>query len=271
MKIRKLLLLLTLLVTFAGTISSPSLVFAESGNVTFNRQEQEVKSSAYLSDETSMSFFMQLAKEANREVGREVLSYDGPKKVIYFDNGVYRDMYLDERTDFMKFALTMVRDSKINSKGKNKIYNFLTSQDSDSSKILRNLEKDVTADIASGKDWYEPFNGPITTILGLVALGVFILTGVSFVLDLAYLFLPPVRSSVDNHPDGKLPRVISPQAYYAARHQDSLGIPSYLWFYLTKRFVAVAILFIALGYLNSGMIFDLIGNFIQVFSDAFTW
>ena len=74
MKIRKLLLLLTLLVTFAGTIISPSFVFAESGDVTFNRQEQEVKSSAYLSDETSMSFFMQLAKEANREVGREVLS-----------------------------------------------------------------------------------------------------------------------------------------------------------------------------------------------------
>ena len=44
---------------------------------------------------------------------------------------------------------------------------------------------------------------------------------------------------------------------------------TYMALYLKRRAWAVALVMIALGYLNSGLIFEVVGNFIQVFSDAF--
>lgn len=272
MKIRKLIVLGGVICSLAfsciGVVTPTVHVRAET-QTSFSSDTIKIKSSSYLGDESAMSLFMQVAKESNAHSGREVLSYDGKSKVIYFDNSVYQDMYLEERQDFMKFALKMVNDSKIDSKGKNKIYNFLTSQDNGSAKILRNLKDDVSADIASGREWWEPFNGPVTTILGLVALAVFIGTGISFVVDIAYMVLPMVRTMIDNNHNGKLPKLVSSQAYFVTRDQDMMGKGKYMGSYFMKRIWVVALLFIALGYLNSGFIFDIISRFMQVFSDAF--
>ena len=48
-----------------------------------------------------------------------------------------------------------------------------------------------------------------------------------------------------------------------------MGKGKYMGSYFMKRIWVVALLFIALGYLNSGFIFDIISRFMQVFSDAF--
>lgn len=278
MKVRKLIVLggiaCSLAFSYIGVVSpavharAETVVKADTG-ASYTSDTVEVKASSYLEDESAMSLFMQIAKESNNHVGRDVLSYDGRSKVIYFDNSVYQDMYLEQRKDFMEFALKMVNDSNINPKGKNKIYNFLTSQDNGSAKIMRNLKDDVSADIASAREWWEPFNGPVTTILGLVALAVFIGTGISFVLDIAYMVLPMVRTMIDNNTDGKLPKLVSAQAYFVTRDQDLMNKGHYMGSYFMKRAWVVMLLFIALGYLNSGFIFDIISRFMQVFSDAF--
>lgn len=272
-KLYKYLLLGGIILSLGGS-GLPSIVNAEESSsskavITYQSDNQDVKSSAYLDDESAMSLFIQVAKQSNELVGRDVLSYNGVKKVIYFDNAVYQDMYLDQREEFMKHALSIVKNSKLNPKGKNKVYNFLTSQDSGSSKILRNLKEDVSADIAGGKEWYEPFNGPITTILGIVALSVFILTGISFVLDISYLVVPPIRRFIDDREGGTLPKLISSQAYFVVRDRDLMSTGGYMASYFKRRVWVVFLLFIALGYLNSGFIFEVIGNFMQVFSDAF--
>ena len=114
-----------------------------------------------------------------------------------------------------------------------------------------------------------PFNGPVTTVLGLIALGVFIGVGITIVLDIAYLTLPMVYKMVNNKPEGRIPKLISQQAYFVARQRDEEVVQNYMWSYLTKRSVAVALVMIALGYLSSGLIFEVVGNVVQVFSDAF--
>ena len=142
-------------------------------------------------------------------------------------------------------------------------------QDGDASKILRNLEKDLTADIANGRDVYLPFSGTVTTILGLIALGVFIGVGISMVIDISYLTLPMVQKSFDEKPDKTLPKLVSSQAYFVARERESNEKGNYLYSYLKKRSVAVALVMISLGYLSSGLIFEAVGYVVQVFSDAF--
>lgn len=272
MKVRKLLVLggITCSLAFSSIgVESPTVYARVETKTSYKSDTVEVKSSSYLGDESAMSLFMQVARESNNHIGRQVLSYDGKSKVIYFDNDVYQDMYLDQRQEFMEFALRMVKNSKINSKGKNKIYNFLTSQDSGSAKILRNLKDDVSADIAGGREWWQPFNGPVTTILGIIALAIFIGTGISFVMDIAYMTLPMFRTMIDNNTDGKLPKLISSQAYFVTKDQDMMGRGEYMASYFKKRVWVVLLLFIALGYLNSGFIFDMISRFMQVFSDAF--
>ena len=89
------------------------------------------------------------------------------------------------------------------------------------------------------------------------------------VLDISYLVLPMVRKSFDSKPDGRLPKLVSSQAYFTAQEQDSMNKGTYMALYLKRRAWAVALVMIALGYLNSGLIFEVVGNFIQVFSDAF--
>ena len=265
MKVRQLIMLGGVCVSLLGayspsfSFSSDRIVYAKTGT-SFSSETIESKASAYVDDSAAISIFIQVANSSNKYIGSDILSANAIKKVIYFDNNAYRALYVNERKDFLKYALTQIKQSKLNAKSKNKLYNFLSLQDGDASKILRNLEKDLTADIATGKEWYEPFNGPITTILGLVALGVFIGLGLSMVMDIAYLVLPPVRRSVDTKPDGRLPILISAQA---------LNRGTYMAVYLKRRAWAVALVMIALGYLNSGLIFDVVGNFIQVFSDAF--
>lgn len=264
---RLVVVIFSLMVVSLGVSSSS--VYAEGTGASYQSESVEVKSSSYLEDGSAMSLFMQVAKESNNYIGRDVLSYDSKSKVIYFDNTVYQDLYLDEREDFMEHALRMVRDSKLDAKNKNKIYNFLTSQDGGSAKILRNLKNDVSADIAGARVWWQPFNGPVTTVLGIVALGVFIGVGISFVVDIAYLVLPVVRVTLDNRSEGRLPTFVSPQAYFVAQDSDLMGRGEYMASYFKKRVWVIILLFIALGYLNSGFIFEAISNFMQVFSDAF--
>jgi len=262
MKIRKYLAIASVGMVLLGGISLASTstqVYAEEGrtNNTFKGEEVEATASAYIDDPGAVAVFSQVANSSNEYIKAKVLSVDAGKRVIYFDNNVYRGLYVNQRKDFLK------------PKSKNKLYNFLSLQDGDASKILRNLEKDLTADIASGRSVYLPFSGTVTTILGLIALGVFVGVGISMIIDISYLTLPMVQKSIDEKPDGKLPKLVSSQAYYVVRERESNEKGNYLLSYLGKRSIAVALVMISLGYLSSGLIFEVVGNIIQVFSDSF--
>lgn len=273
MKIKKYLALLGVSLSLVGVtplIAYTSPVYAETTKQsTFKEENSEVVASAYIDDAAALSLFSQISNDSNEFAKAKILSVDIGKRVIYFDNNAYQGLYLNDRKEFLRYSLKEIKNSNLKPKSKNKLYNFLSLQDGDASKILRNLEKDLTADIASGREVYLPFNGPVTTILGIIALGVFIGVGITIVLDIAYLTLPMVYKMVNNNPEGRIPKLISQQAYFVARQRDEEVVQNYMWSYLTKRSVAVALVMIALGYLSSGLIFEVVGNVVQVFSDAF--
>ena len=274
MKIRKYLAIASVGMSLLGGISlasMPTKVYAEEGRTsnTFKGEEVEATASAYVDDPGAVAVFSQVANSSNEYIKAKVLSVDEGKRVIYFDNNVYRGLYVNQRKDFLQHALTQIKQSNLKPKSKNKLYNFLSLQDGDASKILRNLEKDLTADIANGREVYLPFSGTVTTILGLIALGVFIGVGISMVIDISYLTLPMVQKSIDERPDGKLPKLVSSQAYFAVREREANGGGNYMLSYLKKRSIAVALVMISLGYLSSGLIFEAVGFVVQVFSEAF--
>ena len=274
MKIRKYLAIASVGMSLLGGISlasMPTKVYAEEGRTsnTFKGEEVEATASAYIDDPGAVAVFSQVANSSNEYIKAKVLSVDIGKRVIYFDNNVYRGLYVNQRKDFLQHALTQIKQSNLKPKSKNKLYNFLSLQDGDASKILRNLEKDLTADIANGREVYLPFSGTVTTILGLIALGVFIGVGISMVIDISYLTLPMVQKSIDERPDGKLPKLVSSQAYFAVREREANEGSNYMLSYLKKRSIAVALVMISLGYLSSGLIFEAVGYVVQVFSEAF--
>ena len=274
MKIRKYLAIASVGMSLLGGIplaSMPTQVYAEEGRTsnTFKGDEVEATASAYVDDPGAVAVFSQVANSSNEYIKAKVLSVDAGKRVIYFDNNVYRGLYVNQRKDFLQHALTQIKQSNLKPKSKNKLYNFLSLQDGDASKILRNLEKDLTADIANGREVYLPFSGTVTTILGLIALGVFIGVGISMVIDISYLTLPMVQKSIDERPDGKLPKLVSSQAYFAVREREANVGSNYMLSYLKKRSIAVALVMISLGYLSSGLIFEAVGFVVQVFSEAF--
>ena len=78
-----------------------------------------------------------------------------------------------------------------------------------------------------------------------------------------------IQKSIDEKPDGTLPKLVSSQAYYVVKERDRESGGNYLLSYLGKRSIAVALVMISLGYLSSGLIFESVGNIVQVFSDAF--
>lgn len=274
MKIRKYLAIASVGMSLLGGISlasMPTQVYAKGSRIyiTVKDDEAEATASAYVDDPGAVAVFSQVANSSNEYIKAKVLSVDVGKQVIYFDNNVYRGLYVNQRKDFLQHALTQIKQSNLKPKSKNKLYNFLSLQDGDASKILRNLEKDLTADIANGREVYLPFSGTVTTILGLIALGVFIGVGISMVIDISYLTLPMVQKSIDERPDGKLPKLVSSQAYFAVREREANEGSNYMLSYLKKRSIAVALVMISLGYLSSGLIFEAVGFVVQVFSEAF--
>lgn len=274
MKIRKYLAIASVGMSLLGGISlasMPTQVYAKGSRIyiTVKDDEAEATASAYVDDPGAVAVFSQVANSSNEYIKAKVLSVDEGKRVIYFDNNVYRGLYVNQRKDFLQHALTQIKQSNLKPKSKNKLYNFLSLQDGDASKILRNLEKDLTADIANGREVYLPFSGTVTTILGLIALGVFIGVGISMVIDISYLTLPMVQKSIDERPDGKLPKLVSSQAYFAVREREANVGSNYMLSYLKKRSIAVALVMISLGYLSSGLIFEAVGYVVQVFSEAF--
>lgn len=280
--------LLFILTFFIFSLSSGGIVSAESNSTTSSNifstssssteeDEESVEYDNYtansiihLDDVGAISTINQIASTYNTKYGYELLGYDANKKIIIFNKEIYYDMLIDERKNYITDVLQAIKDTNLKPKYKNKLYNFISRQDGDSAKLLRNFEKDINADLYSGSKWYEPFNGPINTLLGVVALGVFILLSFTFVLDIAYLVIPFFGAWFDSDSDGLKNKAISAEAYYAAKERDSGDKPAtYMLSYFSKRFVSVFIVALCLGYLNSGVIITFIGDVMQSFSDAF--
>lgn len=213
---------------------------------------------------------LSICSKANHEAGKDILVYTGRDGLLSFSNELYSELPVNERKEFMETALLSVKESGMNSKIKNKVYNFIADQDTTTSAAVKYLRSDASTDFASAAAWFKPFGNAFGVVLGLISLFIFMFMGLSILLDVAYMVLPGFRVVVEG---GKYerPKWITREAYSAVKEAES-GLSSgeyksYMSLYFKRRVPSLILMSIALGYLISGQIYDIVVYLI----DSFTW
>lgn len=227
---------------------SPLSVYAEDG-----RSEVD----AIISLGQGQAEISKICNMANEVAGDDILVYDGADGTLSFSNKKYSRLTIEEKNNFMEVALNSTRDSGIGSQIKNKMYNFISQQDEGVAKTVQLLKDDVSADFAEASRWFRPFGSLAGVIMGFFALLTFMFLGLGIVIDLAYMNIPFFQGLFG---DGGKPKFVSVEAYNAIRNAESgIGSDNYTWVYLKKKTISIFCLAIALIYLVSGQLFDLVG------------
>lgn len=172
-----------------------------------------------------------------------------------------------QKKELMSYALNCVSKSQMDSRNKGNLYKFLEEQDEATAALTRELSQDVKSDFAGAMIWFRPFNGPINTLLGIIAIIITAFTGLSSIVDIAYLALPMFRVMCDKT-DGSRPKYISNEAYISVQQAEQEKRGSYLGLYFKNRTGMLFLLCICLAYLCSGQIYELIGWVIDTASDT---
>ena len=211
-----------------------------------------------------------ICSRANSVVDSEILVYTGNDGLLSFSNSRYKNLPTNERRDFMETALLLTKESGMGSQIKNKTYNFIAKQDTTTSAAVKYLRSDASTDFAEAASWFKPFGSVAGVILGVLSLFIFMFLGLSILIDVAYMALPPFRLMISNGRDEK-PKFISTEAYSSVKKSESTMTgeyyEGYMSIYFKRRVSSIILMSIALGYLISGQIYDIIVYII----DSFTW
>lgn len=186
---------------------------------------------------------------------------------IYVDMSSYKDLGQAMKQAVMQAALETIANSSVSSTNRNKIYNFVANEDTSVSSLVRQLSNDVTADFAGAYGSFKPFSGVVGWVLGILSLGIFVLLGITVVLDLAYINIPIIQVWLTSSKDGKA-KFISSEAQKAVQESESKSNSGanagVLYFKLkSKQLIALGV---CLLYLVSGKLYVLIAIIIDYFN-----
>ena len=222
---------------------------------------------AIVSIQSGLSEVSKICSTANNSVSAgKILSYDSSDGSLTFSNSLYSTLDSVEKRTFMETALFTTKESNLGTKNKNKVYNFIADQDSPVANAVKYLQSDVSADFVEAKAWFAPFSGPVSTVLGVVSLLIFIFMGASMVFDIAYLVLPGFQMVVERGEPDKRPFGVSNEAWKANKEVADINNKSNcMTIYLKKRIPVILLIAICLGYLISGQIYSLMVWFIDAF------
>lgn len=209
-----------------------------------------------------------ICSQANSTVGRKkILVYTGSDGLLSFSNKLYSKLDVEEKREFMKTALKATRESGLGTQVKNKVYNFIANQDNPTSAAVKYLQTDASADFVAARSWFRPFSGVIGTIMGCLCLAIFIFMSMSIVFDIAYLVLPGFQALLEHGEENKRPFGVSREAWKANIESEKESEPkSVMTIYLKKRIPVMILISICLGYVISGMIYDIVVFFIDSFA-----
>lgn len=248
-----------------------SMIFTMLIPTTVSAARSDVDSITYIG--TGQTVLVRICAQANDVVDEEILVYTGNDGMLSFSNKKYTALALDDRKKFMETALLGIKESGMNAQVKNRSYNFVADQDSSVSGAVKFLQSDTSADFASASAWFKPFGSVAGTLLGLLSLFIFMFLGLSIVIDIAYMVIPMFRVFVDGRVQER-PKFISREAWSAVKESEqSIGSNStykgYMGLYLQHRSKTIIGMSIALSYLISGQIYDVIAFFIDSFGKIF--
>lgn len=181
----------------------------------------------------------------------------------------YKTLSSADKQKVMEIALTTIDNSQISKMNKTRLYNKIAELDESVSSLVRQLSNDVKADFASGYNMFKPFSGVIGTVLGVLCLAIFIMLGISIIIDIAYITLPFIQIALTDRVEKKSKvSIVSSEAIKAVEAAHNSAGTEYInpmGYYLkhkVKQFIALGI---CLLYLVSGQIYDLMAEIIDMF------
>lgn len=179
----------------------------------------------------------------------------------------YKKLNNQLQQDTMQVTLDGIYNSDISRTLKNKIYNEISALDATTAALVRQLSNDVTADFAGAYSWFKPFSGVIGWFLGVAALAMFAVLGVTMVIDIAFITLPIVQLALTKEKENKA-TFVSHEAFHAVKEQQSKAGTEYvspMAVYLRSKTGQFIALFICLLYLVSGELYGLLASLIDYF------
>lgn len=178
----------------------------------------------------------------------------------------YRSLDREEKQTLMGVSLNALQKSKLPNQTKVKLYNFVEGQDEATASLVRQLSQDVSADFATAYAWFRPFTGSISTLLGVISLGLFISLALMTLLDLSYLSVSIIDAFL-TPADGSKPKLISKEAFNAKTRAEEKGSnKDAVGLYLKSKSMRLVLISITLLYLVGGKLYDLIAWIIDAFS-----
>ena len=219
-------------------------------------------------DSTTLGTLKSICNSANNEInGINVLNIDSKSSILRFNNELYSNLDAESRRAFMEKALAGVSKCGLSAKNINKVYNFIADQDTAVTNAMKYLQQDANADFVSAKKYFSPFEGTIGTALGIICLAIFLLAGLSIIIDIFYISLPGFQGLLDRGDDNKHPIGVSLEAWSAVKDSESSdNYKNPLGIYLKRRVVVIIVMSICLMYLVSGKIYDLVIFFMDAFN-----
>lgn len=207
--------------------------------------------------------------QANNSVGKKVKILSYSKGLVTFSNKTYSQLDIESKRVFMETALSATQETHLGSQQKNKLYNFIADQDSTTSAAIRYLKSDASADFVAAKAWFRPFSGPISTVIGVICILVFMFMGFSMLFDCAYLCLPAFQALLERGEHNRRPFGVSREAYITMKeiYKPAMQSRNIMSVYFGKRVPVLIICAICLGYIVSGKIYDIMSFFVDAFSN----
>lgn len=212
----------------------------------------------------------ELCDQANNSIGETILYYEAADGLLKFSNGDYAELDSKEKERFMETALKYVSSlpNYVSAKTKNSLYNFIAQQDTAVTSAMKYLQLNAGADLVEAETWFAPFNSVIGTILGIICILIFLFLGLSILFDIFYLIIPPFQALLDASGDGmKKPWGVSREAWSSMRDvEKSEMYKNVVGMYFKRRAGVIVIVSIAITYLVSGKIYDLVIWLVEAFS-----
>ena len=227
----------------------------------------------FISDDEATSALMDsITRTVNSSVGNKNLLVYSKDGLLSFSSSIYRAMEKNDQRKVMRFSLKTIKESQLPSKVKTKVTTFISDQDRLVADSIQALNSDTSSELSAGYVWFFPFASPASTVLGFLAIVIFVFLTVSIVVDTAYLTVGVFRQFLENG-EGR-PKFVSGEALETAKEVDnslqSGTYKDYLVVYFRKRIGIFILTSFVLAYLISGQIYSIFTTLLEVFEEIFS-
>lgn len=207
-----------------------------------------------------------IVASVNQNQGVNILKYDAGTGLLTFNNKMYAGLDNSAKESYMSTALEAIRESGMNAQRKNKMYNFVSEQDSTISQAINKFSQNVKADSAGAFALLSPFQKGLGIFLGVILVVTMMMLVFSIIMDLAYLVIPLFAVFADKHTGREgvsTPWYISEAAVHAKKvSENSIGSNNFtnsVVEYARRRTIQVFLIILIAFMLITGSIYRIVG------------